>query len=193
MRLVPLDILRQHDLRTEWGLGRRFSAVLCLEVAEHLDSQFEHSLIRGLTNHSDLVVFSAACPGQPGQHHVNCQWPEHWQSIFNSFGFWCSDAIRWDLWMLEEIEPWYRQNMFIARYDPRRAGNEPRIRPVIHPAMAQELIDSSIATSLTRSLTRQVGEIEQGSMQTSWYFKVPLTGLLGKASRLLKSKRQAEP
>jgi hypothetical protein len=174
----------QQDLTADWRLGRRFSAILCLEVAEHLDSRFEKTLIRSLTDHSDLVVFSAACPGQPGQHHVNCQWPAHWQSIFNSLGFSCSDEIRWDLWAFQEIEPWYRQNMFMAWYDPMHAGKEARIRPVIHPAMFPFLAHGLIGTHLAE----QVLQIEHGSMQTGWYFKIPFTGPLSKLSR--RRKRQ---
>jgi SAM-dependent methyltransferase len=123
------------DLTQAWRLERRFDLLLCLEVAEHLGEPNGPALIDALVAHTDYVVFSAACPSQQGQHHVNCQWPEYWQSIFNQREFVCSDEVRWRIWDDERIEPWYRQNIFVATRDKSMAGREPRIRSVIHPKM----------------------------------------------------------
>jgi 2-polyprenyl-3-methyl-5-hydroxy-6-metoxy-1,4-benzoquinol methylase len=76
--LVPERLFRQQDLTVPWSLGRRFDVVLCLEVGEHLDEACAATLVDSLVGHSNWVLFSAACPGQPGQHHVNCQWPIYW-------------------------------------------------------------------------------------------------------------------
>jgi SAM-dependent methyltransferase len=86
------------DLTKPFSLGRRYDVVLCLEVAEHLDETHAKVLIRSLVAHAPKIIFSAACPGQPGQHHVNCRWPDYWQSLFNDEGFACDDAIRWSIW-----------------------------------------------------------------------------------------------
>jgi len=80
-------------LTRSWDLKRKFDAVLCLEVAEHLDSAFAPTLIDALIKHGNLIYFSAACPGQTGQHHVNCQWPVYWQQLFNERGFACEDDL----------------------------------------------------------------------------------------------------
>lgn len=132
--LVSADYFQQQDLTLAWDLNRRFDLVICLEVAEHLDSCFAKLLIETLTIHADRVIFGAACPGQPGQHHVNCQWPVYWQELFNSCGFACSDTLRWKIWNDSQIEPWYRQNIFIAD-KTSKAGSEARILPVVHPGM----------------------------------------------------------
>lgn len=132
--LIPSEFFQQQNLTMSWDLNRRFDLVICLEVAEHLDSCFANILIETITNHSDYIVFGAACPGQPGQHHVNCHWPVYWQELFNSCGFSCCDTVRWQIWNDDQIEPWYRQNMFVARRDCA-AGRETRISPVIHPGM----------------------------------------------------------
>jgi len=140
--IAPEDLLfdarffNNRDLTTYFDLGRKFDVALCLEVAEHLDEQFAPTLIATLTRHSDYVVFSAACPNQPGQHHVNCQWPSFWQGLFNEHGFACYDDLRWKIWDNEKIEPWYRQNLFTAKRIPDLAGREARIRSVIHPEIA---------------------------------------------------------
>jgi len=133
--LFPSDKFHCRDLCAPVDLGRRFELAICLEVAEHLDQDAGRILIRTLTKHADVILFSAACPGQSGQHHVNCQWPEYWQALFNSEGYACDDSPRWTIWDDSLIEVWYRQNIFIARRDPG-AGKEPRIKSIIHPEMA---------------------------------------------------------
>ena len=69
-------MFRVVDLTVPWTLERKFETALCLEVAEHLEETSSSLLIKMLTAHADTIVFSAPCPGQNGQHHVNCQWPE---------------------------------------------------------------------------------------------------------------------
>jgi hypothetical protein len=132
---VPKELIRHHDLSLPWNLDRNFEAVLCLEVAEHLDVSSAKTLIDALVRHGEMIYFSAACPGQNGQHHVNCQWPVYWQQLFNDRGYVCEDTLRWQIWDDERIEPWYRQNLFLARYAPREAGYETRIKGVVHPEM----------------------------------------------------------
>jgi SAM-dependent methyltransferase len=144
--LFPKSAFRVVDLRKPFHLNRSFDLVICLEVAEHLPSNSAEVIINSLISHGETILFSAACPNQPGQYHVNCQWPEYWQQLFNLHGHVCDDSIRWQIWRDTHIEPWYRQNMFIAKYDPAAAGNEPRLIPVIHPEMMR------VMTGLSRHL-----------------------------------------
>ena len=123
------------DLSKPFNLNSRYDLVLCLEVAEHLDAAASGILIASLIEHGKTILFSAACPNQPGQSHLNCQWPEYWQKLFNQHGYACDDSIRWRMWNDTRIEPWYRQNIFIAVYNPDCAGTEARIMPVVHPDM----------------------------------------------------------
>jgi SAM-dependent methyltransferase len=97
------------DLSNPFDLGRRFDVALCLEVAEHLPESSSAGLISSIAAHSDAILFSAACPGQPGQHHVNCQWPSYWQALFNGEGYVCDDSVRWQIWDDKRIEPWYER------------------------------------------------------------------------------------
>jgi len=136
---VDSSLIKTVDLTQPVYLNRKFDIALCLEVAEHLDAGSAHTLVETLCTHSDQVVFSAACPGQRGQHHVNCQWPAFWQQLFNARGFACFDSLRWAIWDESRIEPWYRQNVFLARKDPNRAGSEARIPSVIHPEMVRHI------------------------------------------------------
>lgn len=130
---VTKDKFRKIDLTNSWDLGRKFDLILCLEVAEHLPEESSISLVSCLTAHSDIIVFSAACPRQAGQGHINCQWPVYWQEIFNRNGFICGDEIRSLIWNMDFPEYWYKQNIFIAKKDPVNAGSEKRIASIIHP------------------------------------------------------------
>lgn len=170
--LFPRSNFCQQDLTRPWNLGRKFEAVLCLEVAEHLDEQHAPTLINSLAGHADTIIFSAACPGQEGQHHVNCQWPAYWQGKFNECGYACTDEARWRIWADERVEPWYRQNMFTARRQPDRAGHEPRIAPVIHPANLQMMVDGPFPD--------YVRKLEAGRQPVTWYLKCLIKALLGK-------------
>jgi SAM-dependent methyltransferase len=176
--LIPRALFQQQDLTLAWNLKRRFDVAFCLEVAEHLDSASAFHLIKCITEHADLVYFSAAPPGQTGQHHVNCQWPDYWQSLFNSCGYVCSDQVRWRIWDDTDVDPWYRQNLFEARSDPAGAGKETRIKRVIHP----ELFEQSAPFSWSRFKRRA----EQGVLPTKWYMTTPLKAVLFKIRRRIK-------
>ncbi len=178
--LFPADRFRVVDLRSPLDLGRRFDVVICFEVAEHLDSTFANVLVDTLVRHSDSVYFSAACPGQNGQNHINCQWPSWWQEIFNARGYRCDDSVRWALWNEKAVEPWYRQNMFIATKDPTMAGTEPKLRPVIHPEMLRHIRQKTDSPSVFQ-------QIETGMMPPLWYVQTPIKGIISKVRRRFKS------
>jgi hypothetical protein len=59
-----------------------FDLCLCLEVAEHIDESLSDKLIKRLINTSDVIVFSAAQPGQGGHGHINCQPKSYWIDKF---------------------------------------------------------------------------------------------------------------
>ena len=171
----PPGHFREVDLAKSWNLERRFDVALCLEVAEHLPEESAPALVASLTRHADWVIFSAACPGQLGQHHVNCRWPAYWQGLFNERGFICDDSARWILWQVDEIEPWYRQNVFFARRSPE-AGSETRIPAVIHPAMLPlvSAVDADV--------------VPHGGMPAAWYLALTLKAVSRKLSRWMRRR-----
>jgi SAM-dependent methyltransferase len=171
--LIPDESFRVQDFTENWNLGRVFDLVLCLEVAEHLDQKFAALFVRNLTAHGNNIAFSAACPGQAGQHHVNCQWPVFWQELFNKEGFRCDDGLRWMIWDDNRVEPWYRQNIFIANRDPNKAGKEDRLSPVIHP----EFVYGDKYLTDRKARFSSMPAIEGGRMSVGWYLRTPLVGL----------------
>jgi hypothetical protein len=185
--LIPQESFLIQDLTQDWDLGRRFDMALCLEVGEHLEQQFAARLVRSLARHSDNVVFSAACPGQAGQYHVNCQWPAFWQKLFNAEGFFCEDSLRWKIWDDCRIEPWYRQNVFVAKRAPARAGREERLRPVVHPEFLYGTEYEIVRNARFSSMTA----IEGGEMTVGWYLSTPLKGLRAKLAKRMRASSQA--
>lgn len=102
----------QYDLTTKLSLSRRFDLGICMEVAEHLPADSADGLVEMLTTHSDVILFSAAIPGQGGQYHINEQWPAYWQSKFKAKGYDAYD-IRDQFWDNPNVLWWYRQNTIL--------------------------------------------------------------------------------
>ena len=167
------------NLEEPWSVKKKFEVALCLEVAEHLSVDAGPTLISTLTSHSDWIFFSAAGPHQEGQHHINCQWPEYWQNLFNNAGYRCEDTIRSRIWTNERIEWWYRQNIFVAKRDESGAGHEPRIAPLIHPESLQAMPHPTTSAFRKRVLC----QVESGSETIGWYLSLPFRALMAKISR----------
>jgi SAM-dependent methyltransferase len=127
------------DLKRPQALSETFSLTLCLEVAEHLPSEAANDLIDLLCSSTDIVVFSAAIPWQPGQNHINLKWPEEWATLFRKKGMLVSDQIRYKLWDDDGIPWWYRQNIFIAYRDSAIPKVEfpptEKLLPLVHPKL----------------------------------------------------------
>jgi SAM-dependent methyltransferase len=102
------------DLATEtMALGRRFDLVSSLEVAEHLPEQAARRFVDSLVDHGDVVLFSAAAPGQGGVDHVNEQWPGFWVELFAARGLEVLDVVRPHVWGDVRAVYYYRQNSMI--------------------------------------------------------------------------------
>ena len=105
------------DLEQPLELGRRFDLAVCLEVAEHLKPEAADTIIASLCSLSDSVVFSAAIPGQGGDNHINEQPFEYWQEKFAARGYQYYDIFRDRYWQNDEVDCWYRQNMFLVVHE----------------------------------------------------------------------------
>jgi hypothetical protein len=59
--------------------------VICLEMAEHIDSTKNAEITQALFNclaPGGILIWSAAAPGQGGVGHINCQTKEYWEDQF---------------------------------------------------------------------------------------------------------------
>jgi SAM-dependent methyltransferase len=127
-----------YDLKKPLELNRKFDLVISLEVAEHLPENAAEPFIKSLVSLGDFILFSAAIPNQGGQDHVNERWPNYWQNLFRNFGFELYDCIRLHIWDNQNIEYWYRQNIFLA---VKRGTNffgkseEAKLLNLVHPEL----------------------------------------------------------
>ncbi|MGB8931640.1 MAG: methyltransferase domain-containing protein [Anaeromyxobacteraceae bacterium] len=112
LRIAPGEFTAT-DLARPFDLGRRFDLVECLEVAEHLEASAAAGFVESLVRHADVILFSAAPPGQGGEHHVNEQPAEHWIGLFAACGYAAYDCVRPAIRGRSEIEPWYRYNTLL--------------------------------------------------------------------------------
>ena len=101
------------DLNDRLPKLKKYDLATCLEVAEHLDEKRADSFIEDLTGLSDVILFSAAIPGQEGTKHINEQFLHYWIVKFNKLDYQCYDVIRPIIWDVEEISWWFRQNMVL--------------------------------------------------------------------------------
>jgi SAM-dependent methyltransferase len=125
--IVRADQFLTHDLATPLSLDRSFDLIVSLEVAEHLPPRAAEEFIESLTRLGDVVLFSAAIPGQGGVHHVNEQWPDYWLDLFQTQGFEGLDCIRSEFWADDRIAPFYLQNAFLAAR-PAAIDRLPRLK-----------------------------------------------------------------
>ena len=101
------------NLEERINLNRRFDLVESLEVAEHLSPARADSFVEDLTRLGDVILFSAAIPAQGGTNHVNERWQSYWAQKFLRLNYVAVDCIRPAIWEKEEINFWYRQNIFL--------------------------------------------------------------------------------
>ncbi|MBE71272.1 MAG: hypothetical protein CMO07_11225 [Thalassospira sp.] len=94
-------------------LGRRFDVACSLEVAEHLSPESSRQFVQSLTRHSDVVIFSAAPPGQGGEFHMNEREYDEWRSFFRDEGYEAYDCIRPKLKGFHDVSFWYRYNIVL--------------------------------------------------------------------------------
>lgn len=110
---IPKDKFRPTDLTQSVVLDRRFDLAVCMEVGEHLPESASEILVATLVSAADVILFSAAPPGQGGTHHINEQPPKYWAERFARRGYDCLDWIRPLVWEDAEIDWWYAQNAII--------------------------------------------------------------------------------
>lgn len=174
---INCDEFKTIDFCKSWNLKKRFSVILCLEVAEHIPAGSSDTFIQSLVKHGNTVIFSAACPNQGGQNHINCQWPSYWQKKFNKQGFACYDSIRSKIWNEESIEPWYRQNIFVAKKS-KKAGNEKKLISVMHPKLFKPAKNQD---------KKVICSVERGSQPFIWYFCLLFKVLTSKLKRKINN------
>jgi SAM-dependent methyltransferase len=132
--MIDRQQFRAADLNEPIDLGRRFDLVQSLEVAEHLPADQGARFIETLVAHAPLIMFSAAVPGQGGEHHVNEQPLEYWRRKFRERGYVAIDYLRPRMLHNPQIQHWYRYNIFLYAEESHLEALPERIRMCRVPA-----------------------------------------------------------
>jgi hypothetical protein len=121
------------DISSGFSTGEKYDLAQCLEVAEHLPTTDGTTLVESLCAHADVVLFSAAAPGQGGENHINEQPYKYWRDLFATEGFQMYDVMRKPLLNNKRVMPWYRYNTFLY------------VRLTARPDLHANLVDRAVA------------------------------------------------
>lgn len=111
--------IRDTDLEWPISLGETFDLAMSLEVAEHLKPDRAATFVRDLCAASEIVLFSAAAPGDDGDGHQNEQPASYWAGHFIRHGYVPLDFIRPAIRGNGNVEIWYRTNMVLYVHQAR--------------------------------------------------------------------------
>jgi hypothetical protein len=137
---------------------------LCLEVAQLLDPSHASQLVRSLTTLSDVIVFSAAIPGQGGLGHVNEQWPRYWANLFAQRSWIATDPFRLRIWEEPDVKWWFAQNTICfasTQALPRLPALQDHVCPsgsppaLVHPGCLGAVIETYASPPQARQLPRR--------------------------------------
>jgi len=142
---IPAECFHPIDFYSELPEVGTFDLSICLEVAEHVSPEVATRLISLLCRSADLVLFSAAIPGQGGYEHINEHFQDYWIAEFRSLGFFPVDCVRPHFWMNDKVQWWYQQNCIIfanaVSKEKYRLKEVPVITSLIHPAHYERVRD----------------------------------------------------
>ena len=69
------------------SIDRTFDCAWSVEFLEHVDEEYLDNFMKAFQLADKMVIATAAPPGTPGHHHVNCQPLEYWIDVFDNYGF----------------------------------------------------------------------------------------------------------
>ena len=79
--------IKIHDFTiSKYEVDKNFDLIWSIEFLEHLEEKCLNNL-DNLIKKSKILIFSAAPPGTPGFHHVNCREHEYWVKHFEALDF----------------------------------------------------------------------------------------------------------
>ncbi len=104
---------RSVNLEQQILINEHFDLCVSLEVAEHLLPDSALGFVNNLCDLADVILFSAAIPGQGGTNHINEQWLSYWIDLFSQNEYYPLDILRERIWNDARVEWWYRQNIIL--------------------------------------------------------------------------------
>ena len=112
-RMIDEQEFLPANLEAGVSVPHKFDLAISVECAEHLSPNAADGFVASLCKASDIILFSAAHPGQGGEHHVNEQPMTYWGEKFQQHGF-LPIHIRSTLPQNDpRILWWYRDNIIL--------------------------------------------------------------------------------
>jgi SAM-dependent methyltransferase len=186
---IEPDEFHAANLECDIDVDERFDLCLCLEVAQHLADQSATTLVRNICELSDVILFSAAIPGEGGGCHINERWPSYWIDLFSAAGYEVLDIIRGRVWNDARVEWRYRQNLL---FFANKAGLSRIVRlpatvastplDIVHPACFEQYCrfdNEEMIYQLERRNAHLESELLSVLNSTSWKLTWPLRRAIG--------------
>jgi 2-polyprenyl-3-methyl-5-hydroxy-6-metoxy-1,4-benzoquinol methylase len=117
-RMRGLDVIKVDFERDVLDFKETFDVAVSVEVAEHLPGSVADRYVDLLTSLSEVVVLTAAPPGQGGTDHVNEQPQAYWIAKFAARSFLHVEELsaRWrDEWKAGGVAGWYYRNVMVFK------------------------------------------------------------------------------
>lgn len=80
------QLIIEHDFAAGPLDAGRFDLGWAVEFVEHVEERYVPHFMATFSGCRHVFI-TAAIPGQPGHHHVNCQWGDYWIARFAEAGF----------------------------------------------------------------------------------------------------------
>ena len=101
-----------HDFTLgEAKIDKTFDLIWCTEFLEHVEEKYVPNYMP-LFELGKMAVVTAAPPGWPGHHHVNCREESYWVDVFKNYGLRFNEELTNEFKSLSQM----RKNFF------KRAG-----------------------------------------------------------------------
>ena len=118
--LLSKNKLEIFDLAKEYKADKKYDLCLCIEVAEHLREEDADTLIKTIIKSSDLVIFTAAVPGQGPRSidHINEQPHKYWIDKFSQNNYCFLDDLTKEMRLKMErkrVVWWIVNNLMIFK------------------------------------------------------------------------------
>ncbi len=149
IRIEQIKLIN-HNLENQLpSIDMKFDLAVCVEVAEHLNESRAESFIKDLCQLSDLILFSAAIPGQGGYKHVNEKWLSYWVAKFEENDYRPRDILRKQIWENNDVDWWYRQNIILFERGENDTENPPL--DLVHPEQFTSALKRTSLLALVKS------------------------------------------
>ena len=105
---------------------------ICLEVLEHLKDETGCRILESISSSCEIVLFSAATPGQGGTGHINERVHSYWLDKFRLKGFEVYDCIRPELQSSKSSARYYALNTFLlVKSNSLRQSEVSKLQPFL--------------------------------------------------------------